>query len=65
MSNLPESRAFLVQLSDQTDSAADVPTGRVEHIDSGRRARFSSREELWIFIETMLAQEASGEGEES
>ena len=61
MPRLPESRAFLVQLSDQTDTDARLPNGRIEHIESGVRGRFSSREELWAFIEKALAREESHE----
>ena len=57
MPRLPESRAFLVQLSDQTDTAARLPYGRIEHIETGLRGRFSSREELWAFIVKVLTRE--------
>ena len=57
MSKLPQARAFVVQLSDETDRSARLPSGRIEHLDSGLRGRFSCREELWRFIERVLAQE--------
>jgi len=62
MVDLPDSRAFVIQLSDQTDPAARLPIGRIEHVESGMRARFSSREELWTFIERVLVREAQSEG---
>jgi hypothetical protein len=61
MPSLPDSRAFVIQLSDQTDAAARLPTGRIEHVESGLRVRFSSREELWVFIERVLAREGQRE----
>ena len=61
MPSLPDSRAFVVQLSDRTDLAARLPTGRIEHVESGLRMRFSSREELWAFIERVLAREGQCE----
>ena len=54
---LPDSRAFVVRLSEQTDSEARLPSGRVEHVESGLSRRFASREELWILIQRILAQE--------
>ena len=63
MVSLPDSRAFVIQLSDQTDPVARLPIGRIEHIESGLRARFSSREEIWAFIERILAREAQREEE--
>jgi hypothetical protein len=63
MVSLPDSRAFVIQLSDQTDLVARLPIGRIEHVESGLRARFSSRDELWAFIERVLIREAQREEE--
>ena len=69
---LPDSRAFLVRLSDRMDPAAGVPIGVIEHVESGLRARFSSieglegiegLEEIRDFIALVLAQEAALEVE--
>ena len=57
MSKLPRARAFVVQLSDETDRSARLPSGSIEHLNSGLRVRFSCREDLWRFIERVLAQE--------
>jgi len=57
MERLPQARVFVVQLSEDTDPVARLPSGRVEHIESGLRGRFSCREELWIFIEKVLSRE--------
>jgi len=58
---LPDSRAFVVRLSEQTDSDARLPSGRIEHVESGLSRRIASREELWVFIQTILAQESCDE----
>ena len=55
---LPDSRAFLVRVSEATDPAAREPNGRIEHIESGLRARFSSAEEMRSFMMTTLVEEA-------
>jgi len=57
MAIFPNKRAFLLQLSDETDPEALVPEGRVEHIDSGVRGRFSSQDELWQFVRRVLEAE--------
>ena len=64
MVKLPDSRAFVVLFSDETDPTAQHPSGRVEHADSGLRGRFSSREELWAFIERVLTKEQELKQEE-
>jgi hypothetical protein len=63
MVNLSDSRAFVIQLSDKTDEVARLPAGRIEHVESGLRTRFSSREEMWAFITRILAREADREEE--
>jgi hypothetical protein len=64
MASFPDSRAFLIRLSDETDPAAQLLVGRVEHVESGLRGRFFSRPELWAFIESVMAKEAQREGRE-
>ena len=63
MVNFPDSLAFVIRLSDQTDEVARLPTGRIEHVESGLRTRFSSREEMWAFITRILGREAGREDE--
>ena len=63
MARFPDSRAFVIQLSDETDPAVRLPIGRIEHVESGLRARFASQEEIWAFIERILAREAQREEE--
>ena len=53
---LPANRAFVVQFEGAPAGQAAPLAGRVEHITSGRRARFASWEELQRFIEQELAQ---------
>ena len=54
----PANRAFVVCLGDQTGRALCTILGRVEHDESGHSARFSSREELWMFNEKTLRAES-------
>ena len=53
---LPANRAFVVQFEGAPAGQAAPLAGRVEHITSGRRARFASWEELQRFIEQALAR---------
>ena len=64
MDRFPDSRAFLIRLSDETDPTAQLLVGRIEHVESGLRGRFFSRRELWAFIESVVAKEAQREGRE-
>ena len=57
MKALSARRAFLVMVGDESDSATYRIRGRVEHIKSGRRERFSSPEELQAFFERVLTEE--------
>ena len=51
---LPANRAFLIWLSDEVDLSASRLSGRVEHVTSGRRARFGSDRELRDFVSSIL-----------
>jgi hypothetical protein len=53
---LPVYKAFVVQFTRDTRSQAGIFAGRVEHMSSGRRARFASQQELLAVLETMLEQ---------
>jgi len=58
----PPQRAFVVQLSAAEDSGK--PTrGRVEHVVSGRSARFESLEALAEFFGQVLASESTEGGD--
>jgi hypothetical protein len=51
---LPAWKAFAVQFSKGSGGGARVFSGRVEHLQSGRRTTFSSRDELVAMLERML-----------
>ena len=53
---LPAWKAFAVQFSTETSPESDVFSGRVEHLNSGRRARFMSKKELLAVLERMLRE---------
>jgi hypothetical protein len=52
---LPYAKAFVVQFSAETDPRLGTTTGRVEHLQTGRRSRFASADELLVWIMAMLA----------
>lgn len=56
---LPTENAFLVQFAEDVDPARNAFAGRVEHLESGARARFGSREELFVLFARMLSQRRS------
>ena len=53
-SALPYRKAFVVQFSSETDRTLEHATGRIEHLESGRRVSFSSAAELLACIVVML-----------
>jgi hypothetical protein len=53
---LPAWKAFAVQFSTETSPECQVFSGRVEHLNSGRRARFVSKQELFAVLERMLRE---------
>jgi len=55
---LPAWKAFVVQFSREAGSATGVFSGRVEHLSSGRRARFASKEELIGNLQQLLDEVA-------
>jgi hypothetical protein len=61
VTSLPRNRAFLIQLSAETDPILTAVGGRVEHVSSGRSTRFGSRDELWDFVAGVLAEDAPGD----
>jgi hypothetical protein len=58
-SSLPYAKAFIVQFASETDVQAGQIRGRIEHLQSGRRSRFTSSDELLARIMAMLAAAAS------
>ena len=51
---LPAWKAFVVQFSREAGTQAGIFSGRVEHLSSGRRARFNSAEELLTILRKLL-----------
>ena len=52
--SLPYGKAFVVQFSSETDQDLEHATGRLEHLQSGRRVPFASTAELLACIVVML-----------
>jgi hypothetical protein len=53
--SLPSKRVFVVQFRAQPTEVSSAYDGRVEHVVSGRVARFHSLEELLGFMVSVLA----------
>lgn len=51
---LPASRAFLVHFSRDSGFDVDSLSGRVEHLNSGRRAQFDSGHDLLAALTLLL-----------
>ena len=51
---LPVWKAFVVQFTRETTRQTGTFASRVEHISSGRRARFASADELFVVLRKML-----------
>ncbi len=51
---LPAWKAFIVQFSRETASSSATFAGRIEHLSSGRRARFDSPQSLLKMIGQLL-----------
>ncbi len=51
---LPAWKAFVVQFSRDTGTGSGVWAGRVEHLSSGRRARFNTPQELLTILSMLL-----------
>ena len=51
-------RAFVVQYGDDARLERGEVFGRVEHVDTGRSARFSSQRELDAFVLEVLKESA-------
>jgi len=54
---LPYGKAFVVHFSAETDVRLERAVGRVEHLETGRRATFASVVELLERIVVMLGEE--------
>ena len=61
--SLPANRAFVIQLQASSGASAVGHRGRVEHVASGRAMRFADEDELWAFVDGVLATECSEQRE--
>ena len=60
---LPANRAFVIQLQASSGASEFGRRGRVEHIASGRAMRFADEDELWAFVDSVLATACSEQSE--
>jgi len=51
---LPAWRAFVVQFTREREDLPGAFSGRIEHLSSGRQARFESPEELVVTLRRLL-----------
>ena len=60
---LPADRAFVIQLQVNSEESERGHRGRVEHLASGQATCFADEEELWAFVDSVLATESCGQTE--
>ena len=60
--SLPTNRAFVIQLRASSGVSEVAHRGRVEHLASGQAMRFSDEDDLWAFVDGVLAKEGSEQG---
>ena len=53
--SLPANRAFVIQLQASSGASEVGHRGRVEHLASGRAMHFADEDELWAFVDSVLA----------
>lgn len=63
-SELPVDRAFVIQFSPESNVVDGRLGGRVEHVDTGRSARFESLEQLMAFLGQLMSEHALAKGAE-
>ena len=61
--SLPTNRAFVIQLQASSGASEVGHRGRVEHLASGRAMHFADEEELWAFVDRVLATECFEQSE--
>ncbi|HVN87637.1 MAG TPA: hypothetical protein VMW17_22600 [Candidatus Binatia bacterium] len=54
MSELPSEKAFVLQLTRDTDPTLVSFAGRIEHLSTGRRRRFQKPEEFLSALRALL-----------
>ena len=55
--SLPSSRTFLLRFSSTAQPQNGIHRGRIEHIPSGRTARFTSLQSIDDFVQDILSNE--------
>lgn len=55
--SLPYAKAFVVQFTADTDVRLEYAAGRIEHLETGRRERFESVDDLLLWISALLARD--------
>jgi len=53
--SLPTNRAFVIQLHGNSGASEVAHRGRVEHLASGVATHFAGGDELWAFVDSVLA----------
>jgi len=61
--SLPTNRAFVIQLQSSSGASEVGHRGRVEHFSSGRAMHFADEDELWAFVDSVLATKSSDQSE--
>jgi len=59
--SLPTNLAFVIQLQASSVASGVGHRGRVEHLATGHTMRFTDDDELWAFVDSVLATERSGQ----
>ena len=57
--SLPANRAFVIQLQASSKKSRLAHRGRVEHLATCRVMHFPDENELWAFVDSVLATEYS------
>ncbi len=60
---LPARCAFVVQLSRDSDPGEGPCIGQIEHLSSGRQARFANPEEMLTFMRELLQRNREPEAQ--
>ena len=58
--SLPSNRAFVIQLQSNSEASEVRHRGRVEHLASGEAMHFAEEDELWAFVDSVLATVSNG-----
>ena len=61
--SLPANRAFVIQLQASSGASEVGHRGRIEHLASGRALHFVEEDELWAFVDRVLATGCSEQSE--